>query len=67
MKYLKLLVCSLALTLTGCFYQSTDIRDIKVAIEVCGELDKVFQIDSFFNGKEYVTCTNAEPTQLRHK
>lgn len=57
MKYLKLLVCSIALsTLTGCLYQSVTPWDFERAATVCGGSDKVIEIHSYFAGSEFVVC-----------
>lgn len=70
MKYLKLLVCSLtltsALTLSGCFYQTTNDWDIQNAMELCGDLSSVQEIESDFTGNEVVTCKNSKRFAL-HK
>ncbi len=55
MKFLSTII--LTFMLTGC-YQSVNLRDIKDASAICGGLDEVTEISSFFTGREAVTCSN---------
>lgn len=46
-----------AFMLSGC-YQSVNLRDIKDAAIICGDIDKVTEIQAFAIGSEHVLCTN---------
>lgn len=57
MNKLFLIVVSVV-ALQGCFHQNTSKIDIKKAVEFCGSVDKVWEIQVNFLGGEYITCTD---------
>ncbi len=56
----KLLITSiLALSLTGCFYQSVSMSDMQAAMVICASKGaQVDSIDASFHGNEIVTCSD---------
>lgn len=46
-----------AVVLSGC-YQTVNLRDIQDAVIICGGIDKITEIQSRFDGQEFVTCDN---------
>ena len=61
MKVIKLLVTSvLALGLSGCFYQTVSVNDLKRAIIACGNMENVFEISVDFGGGERVFCKDGK-------
>lgn len=49
-------VILVALSLSGCFYQTVNQYDIQRAITICGSLDKVVEISAHHTGIESVLC-----------
>ena len=47
----------LAFALTGC-YQTVNLRDIKDAAIICGDIDKISHISANILGDESVTCND---------
>ncbi len=56
MKYLVVLMCSVMMT--GCFYQSVNISDLKKAISYCKGAENVMHINAWSVGSEIVYCTD---------
>lgn len=58
MKFLYILP---ALLLSGCFYQTANLYDIKRAIKSCGSIDNIVKLEIWALGDESVRCL--DPTK----
>lgn len=58
-----ILTLTTASLLTGCMYQSLDNSDLEKAIKVCGGLENIRYIDSYFDGSEWTACKDSAETK----
>lgn len=65
MKFYKLIIpVGIALSLSGCYYQSVNQYDIQRAIKICKNVEDVAEIDAYSTGVETVTCMNGKYLSL---
>lgn len=57
-------VLGVCLSLQGCIWQTVNQFDIEKAAKICGSLEDIVAIASFFGGDERVLCTDNKTYRL---
>lgn len=59
-----ILTLTAASLLTGCMYQSLDNSDLEQALKVCGGVENIRYINSYFDGNELIACKDSAALKL---